>query len=165
MRTIIIYATKHGFTKMCATKLSKKLEGEVDVQNLKENKDIRLEQYDKVIIGGSIYMGQIQKEVKDFCTINLEKLKSKKVSVFICCSQEGENANTELNNSFPQELLTTAVAKGFLGGGFTFKNMGFFEKLIIKKVAKTSEDTSSFSEEKLNAFATAINNLEESNYV
>jgi menaquinone-dependent protoporphyrinogen oxidase len=77
MKTLIIYATRYGSAERCAKMLSEKLIGDVDLLNLKDRQNIDLSQYEKVIIGGSIYVGKIQKEVNEFCTKHLEELKQK----------------------------------------------------------------------------------------
>ena len=63
MSTLIVYASKYGCTEKCVKLMSKKLNDKVDLINLKNINDIDLSKYDKVIIGGSIYIGRIQKEV------------------------------------------------------------------------------------------------------
>ncbi len=168
MNTLLAYATKYGCTEKCATILSEKLTGKVDLCNLKEVKDVDLTQYDKVIIGGSIYIGKIQKEVCEFCTKNLDVLKEKKIGLFICGMSAGDQVKTQMNNSFSQELLTNAVAKESFGGEFKFKKMKFMEKFIVKMVTKmdksspaldTSKDISNISEENINRFAQLMNNI------
>lgn len=158
MKTLVAYGTKHGCTEKCATILSEKLEGKVDLYNLKETKDVELSEYDKVVIGGSIYMGKIQKEVVEFCSKNLNTLKNKKIGLFICCMRDGDLAETEINDSFPQELLACASAKGYFGGEFIFKKMNFLERLIVKKVSNIDKDTSNVLEENINRFAEMMNN-------
>jgi len=59
MNILIAYATKYGCTEKCAAVLSEKLTGKVDLCNLKGGRASDLTQYEKVIIGGSIYMGKI----------------------------------------------------------------------------------------------------------
>lgn len=44
--------------------LWKQLTGNVELYNLKENRVSILAEYNRVIIGGSIHMGKIQKEVQ-----------------------------------------------------------------------------------------------------
>jgi len=158
MNTLIIYATKYGCTEKCAEILSGKLSGKVDLCNLKTKKVPDLSQYDKVIFGGSVYMGKIQKEVSEFCSRNLNVLKDKKVGLFICAMREGDTAETELNTSFPEELLAKATAKESFGGEFILKKMSFMDRLIVKKVSKIDKDTSNILEENINRFAQLMNN-------
>jgi menaquinone-dependent protoporphyrinogen oxidase len=168
LNTLIVYATKHGSAKECAETLTKGLSGKVDVYNLKENGALDLSKYDKVIIGGSIYAGTMHKEIKDFCTKNLDELKNKKLGFFICCMNKKE-AEKQLNNAFPQELLDIASVKKSFGGQFKFKEMNFLEKLITKMVSKalakedpslavdTKKDISMLSQENISEFVSLMN--------
>lgn len=157
MDTLIAFATKHGCTEKCAEILSGKLTGKVDLCNLKAVKDVDLSLYDRVIIGGSIYMGKIQKEVREFCTKNLDVLKGKRIGLFICCMRDGEIGEAQLNSSFPQELLSSAVAKEVFGGEFIFNKMNPLEKFIVKRVSKVDKDLSTISEKNISRFAQLMN--------
>lgn len=78
MKTAIVYATKYGCTKECAEILKTYLHGEVNILSAKADK-INLSQYDAVFIGGSVYMGKIQKEITQFCKRNLKQLLHTKI--------------------------------------------------------------------------------------
>ncbi|EPY6471102.1 flavodoxin domain-containing protein [Clostridium sporogenes] len=156
MKTLIIYGTKHGTTEKCSKFLKEKLLGDIVTINIKKENVPDINSFDNIIIGGSIYMGQIQKEVKNFCIENINILKEKRVGVFICGFNE-KDMEVQLNNAFPKELLTNAVAKECFGGEFIFKNMNFFERFIMKKISKIDKDTSKISEENINKFAQLIN--------
>jgi len=157
MKTLIVYATKHDFTKECVTKLSKKLDGDFDMLNLKENKISAFEQYDSVIIGGPIYAGQIIKEVKEFCEKNLNQLSDKRIGLFVCGMSDKDKMNLFLEQSFPEKLRNNALAKGDFGGSFVFKSMNFFERLIIKHMCKTNEDVLNLKENNIDEFAAKMN--------
>ncbi len=159
MSTLIAYATKHGCVEKCARMLSEKIEGKVVLSNLKEEKDIDLSQYDKIIIGGSIYVGKIRKEVTEFCSKNLDELMEKKTGLFICGMQEEGVVEKELQDSFPKELYESAVTKEVFGGEFIFKKMNFMERFIIKKVSKVDQDLSRISEKKIAQFAELMNKV------
>lgn len=168
MKTLIIYGTKHGSAKKCAEILSDKLASKADLYNVKEGKTPDLEQYDKVIIGGSIYAGTVLKELSEFCTKNLDVLQRKKIGLYICCMNHKE-ADKQLNNVFPKELVTCAISKKSFGGEFKFNEMNFFEKLICKVVSKslakedptlavdTKKNLSLLSEEEIREMANAMN--------
>ena len=100
-------------------------------------------------------MGQIQKEIKSFCLKNLAVLKDKRVGLFIC-GMNDKDVNKQLSNLFPEELLTNAIAKEYFGGEVIFKKMNFFEKFVMKKVAKTDKDVSKLLEDNINKFAKLI---------
>lgn len=159
MSTLIVYSSKYGCTKTCANLLQEELKDKVDIINLKTSKYVTISQYDKVIIGGSIYIGKIQKEVTEFCSKNLEKLKEKQIGLFICGMQEGEILITEINQNFPKELINIAVAKECFGGEFNFSKMNFLEKFIIKKISKVSSNKSNILTENINNFAQTMNSI------
>lgn len=156
MNTLIAYATKHGCSETCAKMLSKDLTGNIELFNLKDAKILVLTKYDRVIIGGSIHMGKIQKEVQFFCIQNMEMLLNKKIGLFVC-GMLFEKAHEELNNSFPNELLTRAIAKEFFGGQYRFDKMNYFDRLIVKKVAKVNNDFSQIKDENIKRFAALMN--------
>ena len=159
MKTLIIYASKHGCTEKCSRLLMDKLNGEVKIVDIKKERVPELALFDNIIIGGSVYIGKIQKEVKQFCLKNISVLKKKKLGFFICCMSENDIAEKEIDTSFPEELLTNAVARGYFGGEFIFKKMNVFERFIIKKISKTDKDSSTISKENINKFAQLINNV------
>ena len=171
MKTLIAYGTKHGTAEECAEILSKKLDGEVDVINLKKKTPENLSAYDKIIVGGSIYAGQIIGEVKSFCANNLTILKEKPLGLFLVCMSDDESyIETTITNSFSSELAGHAIARGSFGGAFHFSKMNFFEKGIIKMVTKQAvkegkaasapdgkTDISNISESRISGFANKIN--------
>ncbi|PKM90683.1 MAG: flavodoxin [Firmicutes bacterium HGW-Firmicutes-12] len=161
MSTLLVYATKYGSTEKCSKILAEKFTDEVKLINLStknNNQKVSLADYDRVIIGGSIYMGKIQKEIKEYCLKNLMLLKEKKIGLYICCMSKGDTAEQTLNKVFPPELLTSAVAKDYFGGEFNFKKMNFLDKFITKKVTKTDTDVSNIHEDKIDQFAKAMTN-------
>lgn len=145
---IIIYISKHGAVKKCASILSKKLNGNVELYDLKQQgPNIDLSRYNKIIIGGSIYIGRINSEVREFCKHNMPMLKKKKIGLFISCTEMGNAAFKQLNKAFPQELLVNASAKDFFGGELKFKTLNFLEKFFIRVVSILDKETPSLNED------------------
>ena len=152
MSTLIVYASKYGFTKTCAEILAKKLGENVDIYDLNSNLP-DLMKYDKVIVGGSIYAGKIRKPVMRFCTDNLNTLKGKKLGLFICGMAKEDDAQKQLDSSFPQELLAVCAAKGFFGGECNYEKMNFMEKFIMKKITGSKQSQSKIAEDNITRFA------------
>lgn len=153
MNTLIVYASKYGCAEKCAMELSKEFDGNVDIVNLKENQRIDLDKFDKVIIGGSVYIGKIQKEVTDFINKNLKELLERKIGLFICGMQEGNELEKEIADNFPADLLNSAKSVRHFGGAFDFKKMNFMEKAIVKKIVKVSSDKSDIKHENIKQLA------------
>jgi len=158
LSTLIAYASKHGCTKKLAEKLSEMVTGDTKLVNLDDNASPDLSPYDTIIAGGPIYAGRIRKSVRDFCENNLPQLSRKRLGLFICCLHQDEKAEEELGTSFPDQLLSKAVASGWFGGEIDFKKLGFFERLITQKVAKITGSEYRISEEQIARFVSAINN-------
>lgn len=160
MKTLIVYGTKRGFTKKCAEILKTNLDGEVTVQNIKENSDINLKIYDNIIIGSPVYMGKIRKEVSDFCNNNKSSLLNKNLGLFICGMAEDDDLEDELKSCFLEEISNKATAVEFFGGEFNFKKMNFIEKTIIKKVSNTTESQEMLLTDNIEKFAEIFNSLQ-----
>jgi menaquinone-dependent protoporphyrinogen oxidase len=158
MKLLISYATKYGCTEKCANILSKLLEGNdstISVVDLNSQNKITLNDYDTVIIGGSIMAGKINSTVKKFCGNNLSELLKKKIGLFICAGSV-EGAQKELADNFPQELLNIAVAKGHFGYEFNLEKMNFAVKALIKKINKIDKSVSNIFEDNIKEFAVSL---------
>lgn len=138
MKTLILFSSKYGGTEKCAHLLSEKLNGDVNVINLKENKNITLSDYDKIIVGSSIYVGNVQADIKDFCSNNSDSLIAKPFGLFLSCMADSkEEIKSYAQKSFSNELINHATIVDSLGGVFNFEKMNFFERQIIKMILKS----------------------------
>jgi len=144
MKTAIVYDTSHGTTEKVANMIAS-FNSSIEIFNLKENKNINLDEFDQVIIGGSIHVGKIRRRVKEFCLKNLDKLLQKRVGLYLCAMNEPEYEN-ELKLAFPEELRNHAVIKKVVGGEFLFDRMNFLERFIVKKISGINETTSKLDE-------------------
>lgn len=156
MRTIIIYATKYGSVAHAVKLLKPQMDGEVVTVNIMEETVPDLVDFDTVILGGSIYMGKIQKKLANYVEKHLSQLLTKKVGLFICAAQELEIREKELFEAFPFELYQHAVCKEVFGYEFHFEKMNFIEKKIVRVVMGTKENCSELSEELIGEFAKTI---------
>jgi menaquinone-dependent protoporphyrinogen oxidase len=159
MKTLIAYSSKRGFTKKCVEILSSKLAGEIKIIDLKNNSDFNISEFDNLLVGGSIYAGKIRKEVTEFCNKNLDEISNKNIGLFICGMAEDKDVEKEIKTNFPETLYEKALVKDIFGGEFNFSKMNFFEKAIIKKIARSSENQEKLYEDKINKFAETFNNL------
>lgn len=156
MKNLIIYASQHGCTESCARKLKEQLPGEVELLSLKSAGNVRPDDFDTILIGGSIHAGRIQKRIKTFCRDHRETLLSKTVGLFLCCMEEGETARKQFEDAYPEELRTHAKAQGLFGGAFNFERMNFLERKIIKKIAKVEGSVSRISQEAIDSFVAEL---------
>ena len=137
MKTMIIYSSTYEYTKQCAERLKEYLSGEVIVVNAATDVIPQLDEIDNVLIGGSIYMGQIQKNMKEFCASNVALLKDKRLGLFLCCGLP-EKFEQAMKDAFPEELLNKAIAKECFGGELRTEKMNLVHKIIAKLMKKAA---------------------------
>lgn len=138
MNTLIVYSTKYDFTKERVFEIAKALPNEVKLINITEEKPPDLEAFDIVLLGGSVFMGQINKSLKTFCQENETTLGSKKLGLFLSCGLP-DSLETHFSNAYPQSLLDHATVKVNLGGELRLGKMSFGDKMITKMMIKVSE--------------------------
>ena len=151
MKTLILYATKHGAAREAAERLAKKMPGAV-LHDLKQSDIPTLANFDCVIFGSSIYAGTIRKEAKTFLAKNSDTLKKKKLGLFLCGLNPEEEKRFFASN-FSPALLAAAKATSFFGGIFDPKKVGFMERLIIKAVAKLTDYADKIDDLQIERFA------------
>jgi len=161
MKTLIIYASTYGFTKDCVEKLKELLRGEVFAANIITDSIPPMDDFDNIIIGGSIYMGQIHKKLKLYCTQNLDSLVNKRLALFLCCGLP-ESFEQTLKNAFPEKLMEKAVAKECFGGELRTDRMNFAHKLVTglmkKALAKEGKSEVRQLSENISSLAECMNN-------
>jgi len=154
MKTLILYATKHGAAAEIAKKIADKIDGAL-IHDIKQPGVPSLADFDCIIFGSSLYAGAIRKEAKAFLKHNADALKAKKLGLFL----SGMAANTNegvFSTAFPENILVGAHAAAFLGGIFDPAKAGFFERMIMKAVTKKSEYMSTIDDEKITQFAESM---------
>ncbi|PLR86773.1 flavodoxin [Bacillus canaveralius] len=157
MKTIIIFATKHGSVENAARLLKTKLGEKTDLVNLAKETRPSIEEYDTVILGGSIYAGNIQKSLTKYIGESLPQLLQKNVGLFICAAEpDSQTRLKELTGSFPPELYHHAKAKDILGYEIHYSKMNFFEKMIVRSLMKIKSDHSALSIENIDDFAKSL---------
>lgn len=153
MKTIIIYATKHGTAGKVARMLQSKIEGEVRTINLKKDNVPKLDQFDQVILGGSIYVGKLQPELQQYINHNLTVLLKKKVGLYLCAGEADPAARHKLIETVFPKISEHAVIKEVVGGEFNIADMNFFEKLLIRMVTGKLENSSTLSADAIHRIA------------
>lgn len=152
-RTLIIYATKHGSVENAVRMLKEKLEGKVTVINIMNGEPPELHEYENVILGGSIYLGKIQKRLSKYMEKHLSELVTKRIGLFICAAEREDIREMELIDSFPEKLFEHAVCKAVFGYEIHFEDMNFIEKKVVGSFLGHKSNYSELSEPKMDSFA------------
>ncbi|WP_177178205.1 flavodoxin domain-containing protein [Amphibacillus marinus] len=157
MRVAIIFGSRHGTTEAAACNLQKRLQEHVEIISVDHLETADLKRFDLVILGASIYMGHIQAAMKEFIERHLKVLLSKQVGLYLCCMLEGEMADKQFEQEYPQTLRDHALVTGVFGGEIHKEKLDEFDRLIIDIVEGESALSSGLLDEEIRVFADVIN--------
>lgn len=148
MKILIVYGTKYGCTKKCVENLKTLLNGDTTILSAKNIK-VNVDKFDTVIIGGSVYMGKIQKEVSQFCKKNKRKLLQKKLALFVCCYTPKETEGF-FESLYYKELISHAYFITSLGGEMNYEKMNFLYRKMFQTLKKIDGFNEGFIEPQIN---------------
>lgn len=161
METLIVYATRYGSVREAAEMIARRLPGGAALYDLKKADVPPLDAYDAVILGGSIYIGRIQKELTDFMHRNGQTLLAKKLGLFICAGLPDAAAREkELMSVFPAALEEHASARGVLGYRMDFARMRTADRLIMRLIGGNSQNTCEYFTQEIGRFARAMDGMD-----
>lgn len=130
MKTLILYGTKYGSAKVVAEKISKIGDTICDIKDFNGS----LNEYDQIIIGSSIYVGMMDKMIKEFIKNHYDELQNSTSLLYLCgLSKENKDKVVE-DNIKDRKVCFGQIC--FVGGTLDFDRMSFFERLIIKLINK-----------------------------
>jgi menaquinone-dependent protoporphyrinogen oxidase len=140
-KILIGYGTTEGQTARIADHIADAIRNhgaEAQALDLKRSKDVSLDDYDGVIVGGSIHMGKHQEDVADFVRTNrvaLERLPSAFFSVSLAASGDMENAEAYVAN-FEQETGWHPTKVGLFSGALLYRKYWFFKRWMMKRIVR-----------------------------
>ena len=126
--------SRHGTTAKVAAELKEKLGSENTVViDLGRDPVPSLDEFDTIIIGGSVHAGTVQQELTTFCVKNKKELLKKRLGLFMCYMNT-DLSELEFEDSFPIDLRRHAIARGMVGGEFLIEKMTEEERNAVKNV-------------------------------
>ncbi len=133
MKTLIAYSSTHGTAAECARWLEDSMTG-AEAADLKQSA-VNPQPYDLVILGSSIYGGQIQREVRDYCKQYLGILLQKPLGIYLTClTQDQAEIRHFLDYGLSAEIVQHLTAFCTPGGAVYLSKMGFLERSIAHKL-------------------------------
>lgn len=133
MKTLIVYASKTGTAKQCAEALANRIP---DARLC----DLSVEKpdptgYDVVVLGGSVRMGMIHNDMRQYAQGCKDMLKDKTLGIFITCGYD-ELADKIITNNLPEELVSAAKVKMSFGGEMDITKQKGFDRFVCKMSIK-----------------------------
>ena len=140
-RSLLIYSSTDGHTKtICENIISHALStSSIKLISLDEIRNIKISDYDNIIIGASIRYGKHSKNLYKFIHLNKNILEKKK-SVFFSVNVVARKSekNTPETNPYIKKFLKISKWKpskiGVFAGKVDYPNYGFFDKYVIKLI-------------------------------
>ncbi|ADH99431.1 flavodoxin domain-containing protein [Salisediminibacterium selenitireducens] len=155
MKTAVIYCSKHGTAHKTAVYISNAIP-DSELIELSTSKKTDFRHYDRVILGASVHMGQINRRMKALIQHHESLLLEKRIGLFLCCMHEDMEAQLQFENAFPESLREHASAIVLPGGELIFSKMNMFEKMIVRRVTGSGDDQSTLNYQALDTFIQAM---------
>jgi menaquinone-dependent protoporphyrinogen oxidase len=140
-KILIAYGTTEGQTARIADHIAEAIRKrgvEAQALDLKRSTDVSLDDYDGVIVGGSIHMGKHQDHVVDFVRANrvaLERLPSAFFSVSLAAHGDLENAGAYVAN-FEQQTGWRPTKVGLFSGALLYRQYGLLKRYMMKRIVR-----------------------------
>jgi menaquinone-dependent protoporphyrinogen oxidase len=155
MKTLIVYATRHGSTQKVARRIAEET-GETQLISVKEARDIDFSKYETILLGSSIHAGRNQTSMQQFCKRHLHELLQKRVGLFLCCLNPKEFEQS-MSKAYPDVLQRHAFAYERMGGEYLIEKMNFIERFLVKRIVGVTESSSLLNEENITRFIQEVN--------
>ncbi len=159
MKTAIIFSTTYGTTEKVANYIAEKLRSEETiVVELTENTVFDMSPYDTIILGASVYLGDIQAVMREFCHSRQDLLLSKNIGIFVCgIEPDLVRQDAEVKMAFPRNLYNHALATAFVGGEINIEKLNASQKFITGSLLGIKESSSFIQRDLIDIF---INQME-----
>tara|TARA_Y100000766_G_scaffold126729_1_gene108938 strand:- start:267 stop:803 length:537 start_codon:yes stop_codon:yes gene_type:complete len=137
-KLLILYSTVDGHTKNICEYIYKKLKGkkEVSIFSIEESGDLKLKDYNEVVIGASVRYGYHRANVYEYVKKNLEELNNLNTAFFSLnlTARKPEKSTPETNPyiiKFLKKVKWQPSIKEVFAGRLDYPSLDNFNKLAI----------------------------------
>jgi menaquinone-dependent protoporphyrinogen oxidase len=159
VKVLIAYRSKYGATAGCAAALAGRLGAETVLFDLATRGAPKVESFDAVLIGGSIYGGKIQGAVTSFCENHERVLVNRPVGVFVCCFFQGEQARAQIQASFPEWLLAHSFASVHCGAVLHYRRLTVLDRFLVRSLGSSTGDLELIRQDAIAGLADSVKAL------
>jgi menaquinone-dependent protoporphyrinogen oxidase len=140
-RILVSYATRAGSTVGAAETIAESLGAaghQVDIRPVKDVSDMN--NYDALVIGSAVHMGNWLPEAVDFVKKNRSRLSQVPTAFFtvhmLNLGDSEASRQARLKYTAPVRALVTPKAEVFFAGKMDYAKLSFFDRMIALLVAK-----------------------------
>jgi menaquinone-dependent protoporphyrinogen oxidase len=158
MATAIIFISRYGTVRKATNMLRGLLQDSlIQLIDLRHEPRPDISLYRRIILGGSIHSGHIQKRMKKFCAEYHDILLLKKIGLFICCMEKGLAAKEQFDEAYVADLRKHARVHGLFGGEFIIEKMNLLDRWMVRKMKKITCSIYNLNIESITEFARRMN--------
>lgn len=145
MRILVCYASTEGQTRKIARFCAERLFGvghSVEVLNASDTEGLDLAGFDAAILAGSVHVGRVQADLKEFAAANKKALNGKSTLFLqVSLAAAGEDAEERgdldrIAHAFCDEAGWTPGAIHHIAGAFRFTEYDFFRSWAMRYIAR-----------------------------
>ena len=127
MRTLVVYSSLTGNTRMVAEAIYSAIDGEKEILSLRDNKDIDVDYFDRVIVGFWVDKGSADSLSKKF----MKTLEGKEVAYFGTLGADPDSPHGDKVRERVKNLFSSTNT--YLGG---FLSRGKIDPKLVEKMGK-----------------------------
>lgn len=136
MKVLIAYSSKHSTTAKCAGMLAKHLErAEVEIVDINKAMPRSPENYDVVVLGSSVRMGRVSKNIKKYIKEHKTTLNAMPSAVFLCCGYP-DQFDEYVKSQFAKDFTPTYDFHCF-GGELKPKQVKGIDKIVVSMARRS----------------------------
>ena len=137
MKILIAYTSRTGTVTKCVEMLTEMLRArcEVELCDMSVGTPNSLGNYDAVVIGSSVRMGRISKQIKSYVKSNLDVLNNMPCAFFLCCGLP-DDFDDYIDINLPRDFAPSH-GKYCFGGELKPKNAKGFDRFIISAMRRS----------------------------
>lgn len=141
MTTLILYSSHDGQTKKIAEFIAARLEGDIQVCSLTEEREIDIESVDKIVIGASIRYGHFDRKLYEFIKRHHVILNQKSAVFFgVNLTARKDGKDTPETNVYVKKFLTNIEWKpkfaAVFAGALFYPRYKWFDRVMIQFIMR-----------------------------
>lgn len=157
MKTLILFASRHGFTRRCATLLKESLDDGVDLFELGGQAYLpNLTAYDQIVLGGPVYAGRPHPALVKFARKHQDSLLSRQLYLFVTSLSGRATAQQYLTATYPAAVVDHALKRSAFGGAIDQSQLAFWERWTLAVTKGIKGDVSNLDIHEIAALAAEI---------
>lgn len=141
-KTLLIYSTVEGQTQAIIKKIAEHLPADsFDLYNVDDVLGLALDNYETILVGGSIRYGHFRKPLMQFILQNTSLLNAKKTAFFcVCVTARKEGKDTPEGSAYTRKLFAKVAwqpnLKAVFAGALYYPRYNWFDRTMIRFIMR-----------------------------